>query len=62
MKNAIFLDVTLCGSCKNRHLGGENRDYGLSGIHCTDHVTPIYPQKLALNFADKWRALSLYSV
>jgi hypothetical protein len=21
-KNAIFLDVTLCGSCKNQHFGG----------------------------------------
>jgi hypothetical protein len=21
MKNAIFLDVTPCGSCKNRHFG-----------------------------------------
>jgi hypothetical protein len=20
-----------------------------------DHATPLYPQKLALNFADKWR-------
>jgi hypothetical protein len=22
MKNAVFLDVTLCGSCKNPHFGG----------------------------------------
>jgi hypothetical protein len=26
-----------------------------------DHVTPLYPQKLALNFVDKWRSLSRYS-
>jgi hypothetical protein len=25
------------------------------------HATPLYPQKLALNFADKWRSLSRYS-
>jgi hypothetical protein len=25
-KNAVFWDVTPCGSCKNRHLGGK---YGL---------------------------------
>jgi hypothetical protein len=24
MKNTIFCDVTLCGSCKNRRLGGKN--------------------------------------
>jgi hypothetical protein len=24
-------------------------------------VTPLYPRKLALNFADKWRSLSRYS-
>jgi hypothetical protein len=24
MKNAVFWDVTTCGSCKNRHLGGTN--------------------------------------
>jgi hypothetical protein len=22
MKNAVFWDVTSCGSCKNRHFGG----------------------------------------
>jgi hypothetical protein len=26
-----------------------------------DHATPLYPQKLALNFDDKWRSLSRYS-
>jgi hypothetical protein len=25
MKNAVFLDVTLCGSCKNRRFGGTYR-------------------------------------
>jgi hypothetical protein len=24
-------------------------------------ATPLYPQKLALNFVDKWRSLSRYS-
>jgi hypothetical protein len=24
MKNAVFLDVTPCGSCKNRHFRGRN--------------------------------------
>jgi hypothetical protein len=27
----------------------------------TDHATSLYPQKLALNFTDKWRSLSRYS-
>jgi hypothetical protein len=31
------------------------------GIRRVDHATPLYPQKLALNFVDKWRSLSLYS-
>jgi hypothetical protein len=31
------------------------------GIRCADHATPLYPQKLALNFADKWRSHSRYS-
>jgi hypothetical protein len=26
-----------------------------------DHATPLYPQKLALNFVNKWRSLSRYS-
>jgi hypothetical protein len=26
-----------------------------------DHATPLYPQKLALNFVDMWRSLSRYS-
>jgi hypothetical protein len=26
-----------------------------------DHATPLYPQKLKLNFVDKWRSISLYS-
>jgi hypothetical protein len=30
-------------------------------IRHTDHVTPLYPQKLALNFADKRRLLGRYS-
>jgi hypothetical protein len=28
--------------------GLENRDLTAVGTHCTDHVTPLYPQKLAL--------------
>jgi hypothetical protein len=30
------------------------------GIRRADHVTPLYPQKLALNFVDKWRSISRY--
>jgi hypothetical protein len=28
---------------------------------CADHVSPLYQQKLALNFANKWQSLSRYS-
>jgi len=31
------------------------------GTRCADHVTPFYPQKLALNFADRRRPLCRYS-
>jgi hypothetical protein len=31
------------------------------GIRRADHATPLYPQKLALNFAKKWLLLSQYS-
>jgi hypothetical protein len=31
------------------------------GIRRVDHATPLYPQKLALNFANKWRSLSRYN-
>jgi hypothetical protein len=27
----------------------------------SDYATPFYPQKLILNFIDKWRSLSWYS-
>jgi hypothetical protein len=40
-------------------LATEINDRG--GNRRVDHATPLYPQKLALNFADKWRSLSLYS-
>jgi hypothetical protein len=30
-------------------------------VHCADHMTPLYPQKLALKFADQWQLLSRYS-
>jgi hypothetical protein len=33
----------------------------LKGIRSTDHATPLYPQKLTLNFIDKWRSISRYS-
>ena len=31
------------------------------GIRCADHVTPIYPQKVGTNFADRRRPLCRYS-
>jgi len=31
------------------------------GNRCADHVTPLYPQKLALKFADRRRPLCRYS-
>jgi hypothetical protein len=33
-----------------------------SGAVCgADHATPLYPQKLALNFVNKWQSISRYS-
>jgi len=31
------------------------------GIRCADHVTPLYPQKVGTNFADRRRPLCRYS-
>jgi hypothetical protein len=31
------------------------------GIRRADHDTPVYPQKGALNFVDRWWSLSRYS-
>ena len=33
---------------KSSGSGPENRDLTAVGIRCADHVTPLYPQKLAL--------------
>jgi hypothetical protein len=30
-------------------------------VRRADNATPLYPQKLPLNFAKKWRSLSRYS-
>jgi hypothetical protein len=41
---------------------GETERYAKCGI-CSrraDYATPLYPQKLALNFIYKWRSLSRY--
>jgi hypothetical protein len=37
------------------------RNINTVGIRCADHATPLYPQKVVLNFANKWRSLSRYS-
>jgi hypothetical protein len=52
--------------CKSLSLQGiilimEGLYVGGGGICRADHATPLYSQKLALNFADKWRSLSRYS-
>jgi hypothetical protein len=33
----------------------------LSLLSRADHATPLHPQKLALNFVDKWLSLSRYN-
>jgi hypothetical protein len=35
----------------------ENWDYWPWGIRRADHATPLYPQKLALNFGNRWLSL-----
>jgi hypothetical protein len=46
---------------KSSGSGLENWNQRPWGFRRANHVTPFYPQKLALNFADKWRSLSRYS-
>jgi hypothetical protein len=41
-------------SCLSHH-----QFYPLLGHERADHATPLYPQKLALNFIDKWRSLGI---
>jgi hypothetical protein len=31
------------------------------GIRRVDHATPLFPQEVYTNFADKWRSLGRYS-
>jgi hypothetical protein len=47
---------------ENKDSGVENGDQRPWGIHRADHATPLYPQKLALIFANQWRLLSWYSL
>jgi hypothetical protein len=46
---------------KSSGSGLENEINDRGGIRRADHTTPLYPQKLALNFANKCRSLSQYS-
>jgi hypothetical protein len=46
---------------KSSGSGLENWDYLPWGIRRADHATPLYPQRLALYFANKWRSISWYS-
>jgi hypothetical protein len=41
MKNGVFWDVTLCGSCKNRHFGGTFRS--MHRLLVTASVVPSSP-------------------
>jgi hypothetical protein len=43
MKNTVFWDVMLCGSCKNQHFGGTQRLHHQGGI-----VTAKVPSSLIL--------------
>jgi hypothetical protein len=53
------LGTTLAVTSNRRTLRRNTMKYW--GIRRADHATPVYPQKLALNFANKWRSLSRYS-
>jgi hypothetical protein len=44
---------------KSSGSGLENWDKRWQGIRRADHVTPLYPQNLALYFVDKWWSLSV---
>ena len=54
-----------CSFCESneRSSGSRSRKQRLTavGTRCADHVTPLYPQKVGTNFADRRRPLCRYS-
>jgi hypothetical protein len=55
---AVGLELGPLSPCEDKWRAAWKKSNG-SGLE--NHAKPLYPQKLALNFVDKWRLLSRYS-